>query len=78
MVMAVIDKNDKCPNEVGHRVNMMVARYPDTDGDGINDEADKCTNETGTAKYNGCPVPDTDKDGINDEEDKCPNEAGTG
>ena len=48
----------------------------DTDGDGINDDMDKCPNEKGTAKYNGCPVPDTDKDGINDDEDKCPNEAG--
>src|SRR6187397_1797741 len=49
----------------------------DTDGDGINDDVDKCPNAKGTAKYNGCPVPDTDKDGINDDEDKCPNEAGT-
>lgn len=48
----------------------------DTDGDGINDDIDKCPSEKGTAKYNGCPIPDTDKDGINDEEDKCPNEAG--
>src|SRR6187402_983029 len=48
----------------------------DTDGDGINDDIDKCPNEKGTAKYNGCPIPDTDKDGLNDEEDKCPNEAG--
>ena len=50
---------------------------PDTDGDGITDDLDKCPNQPGTAKYNGCPVPDTDGDGINDELDKCPNEAGT-
>jgi len=49
----------------------------DTDGDGINDDVDKCPNEPGTAKYNGCPIPDTDKDGINDELDKCPTQAGT-
>jgi len=48
----------------------------DTDGDGINDDVDKCPNEKGTAKYNGCPVPDTDGDGINDDDDKCPNEKG--
>jgi outer membrane protein OmpA-like peptidoglycan-associated protein len=48
----------------------------DTDGDGIPDDADKCPNEPGIAKYNGCPIPDSDKDGINDEEDKCPNEPG--
>ena len=48
----------------------------DTDGDGITDDLDKCPNEKGTAKYNGCPIPDSDGDGINDEMDKCPNEKG--
>lgn len=50
---------------------------PDSDGDGINDNLDKCPNQAGLAKYNGCPVPDSDGDGINDELDKCPNQAGT-
>ncbi|OSZ77104.1 hypothetical protein CAP36_11850 [Chitinophagaceae bacterium IBVUCB2] len=49
---------------------------PDSDGDGINDNEDKCPNQPGLAKYNGCPVPDSDGDGINDELDKCPNQAG--
>src|SRR6266480_5163565 len=49
----------------------------DSDGDGINDDVDKCPNTPGVAKYNGCPVPDTDNDGINDDEDKCPTVAGT-
>ena len=49
----------------------------DTDGDGITDDVDKCPNQAGTAKYNGCPIPDTDGDGINDELDKCPSQAGT-
>ncbi len=44
----------------------------DSDGDGINDDIDKCPNTPGVAKYNGCPVPDTDNDGINDDNDKCP------
>lgn len=44
----------------------------DRDKDGIIDDEDKCPDEPGVAKYQGCPVPDTDKDGINDEEDKCP------
>src|SRR6188768_2275025 len=48
----------------------------DSDGDGVIDKNDKCPNEVGFEKYNGCPIPDTDKDGINDEEDKCPNQAG--
>ena len=45
---------------------------PDTDGDGIFDNVDKCPTVAGLAKYDGCPIPDTDKDGINDEQDKCP------
>jgi outer membrane protein OmpA-like peptidoglycan-associated protein len=49
---------------------------PDSDGDGIKDDVDKCPNVAGLAKYDGCPVPDSDGDGINDELDKCPNQAG--
>ena len=49
----------------------------DRDGDGINDQLDKCPDVAGQAKYEGCPVPDSDADGINDELDKCPNQAGT-
>jgi outer membrane protein OmpA-like peptidoglycan-associated protein len=38
-----------------------IARYqgcpiPDTDGDGVNDEEDKCINEKGPASNFGCPV----------------------
>ncbi len=63
------------PNQAG------TAKYngcpiPDTDGDGINDENDKCPTVAGTAKYEGCPIPDTDGDGINDENDRCPKVAG--
>ncbi len=49
---------------------------PDSDGDGINDNDDKCPTQAGLAKYYGCPVPDSDGDGINDELDKCPTQAG--
>jgi outer membrane protein OmpA-like peptidoglycan-associated protein len=49
----------------------------DSDGDGVIDKSDKCPNEVGLARYDGCPIPDTDKDGLNDEVDKCPNEPGT-
>jgi outer membrane protein OmpA-like peptidoglycan-associated protein len=48
----------------------------DTDSDGIMDAEDKCPNQAGLAKYNGCPVPDTDGDGINDEDDKCATQKG--
>ncbi len=53
-----------------------VVVVPDSDGDGINDNEDKCPNQAGLAKYNGCPIPDSDGDGVNDEMDKCANEAG--
>ena len=53
-----------------------VVAPKDSDNDGITDDKDKCPNQPGVAKYEGCPIPDTDKDGINDEEDKCPNQAG--
>jgi len=44
---------------------------PDTDKDGIYDDADKCPTVAGLRRYQGCPIPDTDGDGINDEEDSC-------
>ncbi|MBK9337314.1 MAG: SUMF1/EgtB/PvdO family nonheme iron enzyme [Lewinellaceae bacterium] len=42
---------------------------PDTDGDGVPDATDKCRDEYGLAKLDGCP--DGDGDGIPDHEDKC-------
>lgn len=49
----------------------------DGDNDGVVDSLDQCPNQSGTAKYFGCPIPDTDNDGVNDELDKCPNQSGT-
>jgi outer membrane protein OmpA-like peptidoglycan-associated protein len=54
----------------------VIPPVADTDGDGINDNDDKCPSVAGLAKYGGCPIPDTDGDGINDEQDKCPTVAG--
>jgi outer membrane protein OmpA-like peptidoglycan-associated protein len=48
----------------------------DADNDGVDDKDDLCPNQSGIAKYKGCPIPDSDKDGVNDEEDKCPNQSG--
>lgn len=48
----------------------------DSDGDGITDDVDKCPNQPGVAKYNGCPVPDSDGDGIDDDHDQCPDKPG--
>jgi len=46
----------------------------DSDGDGINDNIDKCPNTPVGVKVdsNGCPL-DSDKDGVYDYLDKCPN-----
>jgi outer membrane protein OmpA-like peptidoglycan-associated protein len=54
-----------------------VTVQADGDNDGVIDSEDLCPNQSGTAKYRGCPVPDTDNDGVNDDNDKCPNIAGT-
>ena len=42
----------------------------------MNDEEDKCPNEAGLVRYQGCPPPDRDNDGVNDDEDRCPDLAG--
>jgi len=47
---------------------------PDSDGDGVPDEMDKCPNTPAGIKVDtrGCPI-DTDGDGVPDSIDKCPN-----
>jgi outer membrane protein OmpA-like peptidoglycan-associated protein len=69
--------------EWGRKTVEKVAPPPpgpkDTDGDGINDDVDKCPTEAedkdGFQDEDGCPDPDNDGDGIADKADKCPNEA---
>ncbi|MBC7947424.1 MAG: OmpA family protein [Chitinophagaceae bacterium] len=64
--------------QAGLKIKLFGKKVPgDSDGDGISDPNDKCPNQVGTAKYDGCPIPDTDGDGINDELDRCPTQAGT-
>jgi len=46
----------------------------DRDGDGINDDQDKCPDTPGLAALQGCP--DKDGDGIADGDDACPDVAG--
>ena len=50
--------------------------YSDSDGDGVSDNIDTCSNVAGPAANNGCPWPDTDGDGVLDKDDKCPGTAG--
>jgi OmpA-OmpF porin, OOP family len=60
---------------------MYVREVGDTDGDGINDNEDKCITEAedkdGFQDADGCPDPDNDGDGIKDEADKCINQPET-
>lgn len=57
------------------------AKPLDGDGDGINDDVDKCPTEAEDADNfqddDGCPDPDNDGDGILDASDKCVNEPET-
>lgn len=48
---------------------------PDSDGDGVADDDDKCPAEPGVVENDGCPA-DSDGDGVADKDDKCPEIAG--
>ncbi|HZU84193.1 MAG TPA: OmpA family protein [Polyangiaceae bacterium] len=67
------------PDRCTAREFVDIAPAPrDTDGDGIDDAHDQCTNEPedkdGYLDEDGCPDVDNDADGILDANDKCPNE----
>ena len=49
---------------------------PDTDGDGVYDNEDKCIQTPGAKENLGCPWPDKDGDGVFDKDDQCPTIAG--
>ena len=68
----VEDRIDPCPKKPG--VNNSPC--PDSDGDGITDDADNCPNEKGPKSNNGCKLDDIDGDGVPNIEDLCPNEKG--
>jgi outer membrane protein OmpA-like peptidoglycan-associated protein len=46
--------------------------FSDRDGDGVEDDSDKCPDKPGLARLDGCPEGDRDGDGVPDSEDKCP------
>lgn len=54
---------DGCPDE-------------DNDGDGINDDRDRCPAIHGVSQLDGCPDPDRDGDGLVDRLDNCPDTRG--
>lgn len=47
-------------------------QMPDSDGDGLTDDKDRCPKVPGPRENQGCPWPDTDGDGLKDNVDKCP------
>jgi len=50
---------------------------PDTDGDGVSDNEDKCPEIAGDVANGGCPWADTDGDGVLDNIDACKDQKGT-
>ena len=50
---------------------------PDSDGDGVPDNTDRCPDVAGDISNDGCPLTDSDGDGVPDKNDKCPDTAGT-
>ena len=75
----VADRNARAAYRMSPRDQCIGPTKPgDRDGDGINDDVDKCPDEPedhdGFEDEDGCPEPDNDKDGILDTADKCPNE----
>lgn len=69
-----IVENPIIPIDTTKKDTTKIAEVPnlDKDGDGIPDDEDKCPDEFGLKKYDGCPFRDTDGDGITDDEDACP------
>ncbi|MBW2699267.1 MAG: OmpA family protein [Deltaproteobacteria bacterium] len=51
-------------------------RIKDQDGDGVEDEQDRCRTEKGPAENDGCPWGDSDGDGLTDDQDACAKTAG--
>ena len=49
---------------------------PDSDGDGVADNLDKCPEQKGDPDNDGCPLKDSDGDGVPDKDDKCPQLSG--
>jgi outer membrane protein OmpA-like peptidoglycan-associated protein len=75
---ALLGKSKQADFHAGVHIGIPYSKKlkPDTDGDGIFDDKDKCPAVFGLVRYDGCPIPDSDGDSINDEEDKCPTVAG--
>jgi outer membrane protein OmpA-like peptidoglycan-associated protein len=73
VLSALVHDSRQADMHVGIHFGMPYKKRvrPDRDKDGVYDDIDKCPDQPGYARYNGCPIPDTDGDGINDEMDSC-------
>lgn len=73
------DSYSDTPNDAFSFLTLTLTRRfyqtpKDSDGDGVPDDRDRCSNVPGSTRFFGCP--DTDGDGIPDYVDRCPNNAG--
>jgi len=59
------------PTQTTKEIEKMLS---DTDGDGVDDEKDKCPDIAGRKQFGGCL--DSDNDGIGDADDSCPDALG--
>ncbi len=67
-----------CPGASATKLNGLIAKTKDGDGDGVVNGRDQCPDTYGKTK-NGCPVvlsADLDEDGTPDAQDACPNDYG--
>ncbi len=77
-----------CPSTNVQKLNGLIWKTRDADGDGIVNGRDKCANTPGPVSNNGCPetksateetspkLADRDRDGVADKDDKCPDTPG--
>ena len=72
-IKRVADSLAKLSNTAG-KLGAMASG--DRDGDGISDLLDKCPDEPGLLKNEGCPISDRDGDGLTDNIDACPDQPG--
>ena len=71
-----VNGNDTCPDVFAKTANGCPKPKPkDTDQDGVPDNIDRCEDEYGLKKFEGCP--DSDGDAVPDIDDNCPTTPGS-
>jgi OOP family OmpA-OmpF porin len=74
----LLSPRERCVEGTASSSPPTIAGGADEDGDGVNDEADRCPDAPedldGYLDHDGCPDLDNDQDGVGDRVDACPNE----